>query len=83
MLLFSIFETNKKKISDIEKLLDYIENYKIPKFPISGEYLKKYGYQTGTTLGKKLKELEEEWIKNNFAIDKQLVEKSLEKRDQN
>jgi len=83
LLLFSICESNKRKISDIEKLLDYIENYKIPKFPISGEHLKKYGYQTGSTLGKKLKELEDEWIKNNFTIDKQLVEKSLGKRDQN
>ena len=52
---------------------------KIPKFPISGDYLKKQGYEAGQTLGKKLKSLEEKWIENNFSIDKNLIEKSLDK----
>ena len=56
---------------------------KVPKFPISGEYLKEHGYKTGEALGKKLKELEEEWIKNNFVIDKKIFKKSLSKRDHN
>ena len=30
-------------------------------------------------LGKKLKSLEEKWIKNNFVIDKKIIEKSLKK----
>ena len=83
LLLFSVCENNERKILDIEKLIHYVQNYKIPKFPISGEYLKEHGYKTGEMLGRKLKELEEEWIKNNFVIDKKVFKKSLGKRDHN
>ena len=81
LLLFSACENNKRKNFDIEKLISYVKNCKIPKFPISGEYLKEHGYKTGEALGKKLKELEEEWIKNNFAFDEKIFQKSLEKRN--
>jgi len=81
LLLFSACENNKRKNFDIEKLISYVKNYKTPKFPISGEYLKEHGYKTGEALGKKLKELEEEWIKNNFAFDEKIFQKSLEKRN--
>ena len=79
LLLFSICTNNKIKILNIEKLIDYIATCKIPKFPISGEYLKKHGYETGQALGQKLKSLEEKWIENNFIIEKKTIEKSLEK----
>ena len=79
MLLFSICTNNKIKILDIEKLIDYVTNCKIPKFPISGDYLKKHGYKTGEVLGKKLKSLEEKWIENDFIIEKKTIEKSLDK----
>ena len=79
MLLFSICINNKIKILNIEKLIDYITNCKIPKFPISGDYLKKHGYETGQVLGKKLKSLEEKWIENDFIIEKKTIEKSLDK----
>ena len=55
----------------------------IPKIPISGDYLKKYGYKTGKILGKKLKSLEEKWIENNFVMDKKVVEKSLDEINKN
>ena len=55
----------------------------IPKFPISGDYLKKRGYKTGKILGKKLKSLEEKWIENNFVMDKKVVEKSLDEINKN
>ena len=45
--------------------------------------MKKYGYETGQALGKKLKSLEEKWIENNFIIDKKLVKKSLGKTNEN
>jgi len=79
LLLFSICTNNKIKILNIEKLIDYIANCEIPKFPISGDYLKKYGYVTGQALGKKLKSLEEKWIENDFIIEKKTIEKSLDK----
>ena len=79
LLLFSMCLSNKVKISDIEELIYFVDECKIPKFPISGDFLKKYGYESGERLGKKLKLLEEEWIKNNFVLDKKNLEKSLEK----
>ena len=51
----------------------------MPKFPISGDYLKQHGFVTGELLGKKLKLLEEQWIDNNFIIDKKEIEKSFKK----
>jgi len=84
LLLFSIcLDNNKSKIYSIEKLIDYINTCKIPKFPISGDSLKDYGYETGPTLGKKLKSLEEQWIKNNFKIDKKIIKKTLNKSNVN
>ena len=82
LLLFSICANNKIKNLPIE-MLNYVNNCKIPKFPFSGDYLKQHGYETGQTLGKKLKLLEEKWIENNFVIDKKIVEKSLGKTNEN
>ena len=83
LLLFSICVNKKIKISHVEKLIDYISICKVPKFPISGDYLKEHGYKTGEALGKKLKSLEEKWIENNFIMEKKIVEKSLGKVDKN
>jgi poly(A) polymerase len=79
ILLFSRFAIKKIKDSELKNLLYYVESCNIPKFPITGEDLKNYGYKTGQELGKKLKSLEEKWVENNFQIDKKLVEKSLNK----
>ena len=83
LLLFSICTNNKIEILRVEKLIDYVSTCKIPQFPISGEYLKKHGYETGQMLGKILKSLEEKWIENNFIIEKKVVEKTLGKVSKN
>tara|TARA_Y100000590_G_scaffold151424_1_gene173980 strand:+ start:4803 stop:6101 length:1299 start_codon:yes stop_codon:yes gene_type:complete len=83
LLLFSIFTNNKIKSLDIEKLLKYVKTCEIPKFPISGDYLKQQGYEAGKNLGKKLKLLEEKWIKNNFVMEPKIIKKSLEKNNKN
>ena len=83
LLLFSICTNNKIKALNTEKLIDYVNTCKIPKFPISGDYLKKHGYETGQTLGKKLKSLEEKWIENDFIIEKKVIEQSLGKVNKN
>ena len=83
LLLFSLCLKSNIKTSVIEKLINYLNYCKIPKFPISGDYLKEHGYNTGQILGKKLKSLEEKWIDNNFEIDKKSLEKSLGKSNQN
>ena len=83
LLLFSICENNKINNSNIEKLMHYISSCEIPKFPISGDYLKKHGYVTGQALGKKLKSLEEKWIENNFVMNEKVFKKSLDKTNEN
>ncbi len=83
LVLFSFFINKKTQIFETIELIEYISNYKIPKFPISGDYLKKFGYISGPTLGEKLKFLEEKWIENNFIIDQKTIEKSLGKPKEN
>ena len=83
LLLFSACANYKINTFSFEKSIDYVNSCKIPKFPISGDYLKKYGYQTGRALGKKLKSLEEKWIENNFVIDKKDIKKFLVKVNEN
>ena len=83
LLLFSICVNDQKEVLNVKKLLNYINNCEIPKFPISGDYLKKHGYETGEKLGKKLKLLEEKWIDNNFILDEEVLNKSLNKINQN
>ena len=78
-LCFSICTNIKTISSSAESLLDYVNICKVPKFPLSGNYLKEHGYKTGEMLGKKLKLLEEKWIENNFVIDKKMLEKFLGK----
>ena len=51
LLLFSICADKEIKTISIEKLINYVSECEIPKFPISGDYLKKYGYEAGEVLG--------------------------------
>ena len=83
LLLFSILINKKINISIIEELINFVNGCKIPKFPISGEYLKKYGYKPGPELGKKLKSLEQDWVNNGFVIEQKSIDKSLGKFDKN
>jgi len=80
LLLFSLSVNKRMNKLDVKKLITYVTNCKIPKFPISGDYLKKYGYKTGQELGDKLKFLEERWIKNNFEINENEIRKYLGKK---
>jgi tRNA nucleotidyltransferase/poly(A) polymerase len=77
LLLFSVCVYKKDKILDIARLIDFTNTCKVPKFKISGDDLKKYGYRTGPKLGEKLKLIEKEWIENNFVLDNNIVEKNL------
>ena len=79
ILLFARCMNNKLKDFDLKNFLNYVEKCEIPKFPISGEDLKKYGYESGEKLGKKLQSLKEKWIENNFFLDKKTIERSLNK----
>jgi poly(A) polymerase len=77
LLLFSLCINEKVNVNGIEQLLNFVNIYKVPKFPITGDSLKDYGYETGQILGKKLKSLEKKWIDNDFIMDKEILKKLL------
>ena len=52
LLLFSICANAKKNFSNIGELIDFIDICEVPKFPVSGNHLKKYGFIAGEELGK-------------------------------
>jgi poly(A) polymerase len=61
----------KKEIS-LKTFIKYrlfIKKFKVPKFPISGDFLIKKGFKQGKKLGKKLEFLKVSWIKNNFKLN--------------
>ena len=83
LLLFSLCSDTRKKNINIENLIKFVDAYKIPKFPISGEDLKEKGYQSGELIGKKLKLLEQRWIDSGFIMNKKKIKKYLEEVDKN
>jgi len=65
----------KKVDEKLLKLRKQYENKIIPKISIGADTLmSKYKIPEGKQLGKKLKMIEEEWVKNNFKISDQQVE---------
>ena len=83
VFLFYSIINDEIEPSKLAAFISKVDRMLIPKFPISGDYLKKRGYKTGKILGKKLKSLEEKWIENNFVMDKKVVEKSLDEINKN
>ena len=72
------FVTNTKlKLNDFKETLNKILKSKTYQFTIDGKYLIKHGMQQGSLMGKVLKEIEEEWIKNNFRINKERVKEII------
>ena len=58
----------KYKTKDFTENLKRILKSKVHKFKIDGKYLMDIGMEQGALMGKVLKKIEEEWIKNNFKI---------------
>jgi len=70
----------KLKFKDFSKNLSRILKSKIVRFNIDGKYLMENGMQQGSLMGKVLKEIEEEWIENNFKISKERVKEIIRLR---
>ena len=67
----------KYKFKDFSENLKKILRSKTHKFNINGKYLIDNGMQRGVTLGKALKKIEAEWIRNNFKITKNQVQEII------
>ncbi|NDG20890.1 MAG: NAD-dependent epimerase/dehydratase family protein [Proteobacteria bacterium] len=53
----------------LKKYRKFIKRFKVPRFPITGNFLMKKGFKQGLELGKKLDFLKNYWIKNNFKLN--------------
>ena len=63
------FVINEKlKFKDFSETLKKILQSKKQNLPVDGKYLMENGMKQGSQMGKVLKRIEEEWIKNNFKI---------------
>ena len=78
LLIFSIFIEHDIDLSLVEKQINFLENLKIPIFPIEANYLKsQYGFSESIELGIALKKLKEFWIDHDFQINKKEIKKIL------
>ena len=68
-----------KKID--KKLYDYIDEFRSkisPIMPVNAKFLMdKYNFSEGKNIGIKLKDIEEEWIKNNFNLTNKQIDKII------
>ena len=68
----------KLKYKDFSETLKKILKSKTYKLSIDGKYLIKNGMRQGSSVGKVLKVIEEEWLKNNFQISKKRVKEIIQ-----
>lgn len=69
-LTYFAAETNLD-FTALKQKLDFVESFKIPTFPINGQDLFELGFKAGPEMGKKIKQLETEWLSSNFTMTKQ------------
>jgi hypothetical protein len=67
----------KYTLKDFSENLKRILRSKSHKFIIDGKYLINNGMQQGAMVGKVLKKIEAEWIRNNFKITKNQVQEII------
>ena len=67
-----------KNTQNLEKLISFHLKEQTPVFPFNAKFLKeKYNYKEGKLLGDKLKQLESEWLNNNFTLPDDKVDNIL------
>ena len=72
------FVINEKlKFKDFSETLKKILQSKKQKLPVDGKYLIDNGMKQGSQIGRVLKKIEEEWIKNNFKISEDQMKKII------
>jgi poly(A) polymerase len=68
-LNFIFYSTKKISFNNLKKYQLFIKRFKIPAFPISGNFLIRRGFKQGKSLGKKLESLKNSWIENDFKFN--------------
>ncbi len=66
------------KLKDFSEILSKILKSKTHKFSIDGKFLIENGMKQGSLIGKVLKEIENEWIKNDFKISRDRIKEIIQ-----
>ena len=75
ILSFRIF-TSRKVDNKILKLIEQFQSRDLPSMPFGAKFLmEKYQIPEGKSLGNKLKDIEKEWVNNNFRLSEKQVDK--------
>ena len=69
---------SKLKLKEFSENLNRILKSKTHHFPFDGKYLLENGMKQGSLIGKVLKEIEQEWIKNSFKISNERVREIIQ-----
>jgi poly(A) polymerase len=75
--ILNFVNNSKYKFKDFSDILKKILQSKAHSFPFDGKYLIQYGMKEGSTLGKVLKIIEDEWIENGFKISNERVKEII------
>jgi len=74
ILNYQLVKSRKVELT-LKKFLSFYKNKSVPEMPVGAEYLmKKFNIPEGKKLGVKLKEIEEEWVNNNFQISEKQID---------
>jgi len=76
--IINFVNNTKYKFKDFSETSKRILQSKLRHFPIDGKYLIENGMKEGSTLGKVLKMIEDEWINNNFKISNDRVKEIIQ-----
>jgi tRNA nucleotidyltransferase/poly(A) polymerase len=75
--ILNFVSNSKYKLKYFSDIFKRILQSKVHTFPIDGKYLMQHGMKEGSTLGKVLKIIENEWIINGFKISKNRVKEII------
>ena len=56
---------------DRQGLATELQQWKVPKFPVSGRDMLSAGFKTGPALGKKMRQLHDKWKESYFTLSKE------------
>jgi len=77
ILSFKIF-TSRKIDQNILKIIKQFQSKDLPTMPVGAKFLmEKYQIQEGKSLGAKLRNIEEEWVDNNFKLSEKQIDKII------
>ncbi len=77
ILSFRVFRSRKVD-NKILRLIEKFQSQDLPSMPFGAKFLmEKYQIPEGISLGNKLREIEEEWVNNNFSLTEKHVDKII------